>query len=144
MQLQTTNHCMSAVCNSTRESEARRRKVHALKLLLSIISKSVPFWRSSLGSVVLLRRFVVPSLMSCLITDNTAFFRLVLQIYTVLWENFKDQLATELGTHIYYTTLHPVSASVINNATANIQHTYNIQDALNHWCDNLTIEPLLL
>jgi hypothetical protein len=87
---------MYVLC-STRESEARRRKVHALKLLLNIIGKSVPFWRSSLGTVVLLRRFICPSLMACLITDNTAFFRLVLQIYTLLWENFKDQLAIELG-----------------------------------------------
>ena len=81
-----------------RDSETLRRKQHALRLLLNVLHHSHYYFRSHLSSSLLLRRFVMTSLMTAAVTDNMAIFRLVLQAFSLVSERYKSEVMIELGT----------------------------------------------
>ena len=81
-----------------RDSETLRRKQHALRLLLNVLHHSRFYFRSHLSASLLLRRFVMTSLMSASVTDNMAIFRLVLQAFSLVSERYKSEVMIELGT----------------------------------------------
>ena len=81
-----------------RDSETLRRKQHSLRLLLNVLHHSRYYFRSHLSSSLLLRRFVMTSLMTASVTDNMAIFRLVLQAFSLVAERYKSEVMIELGT----------------------------------------------
>ena len=81
-----------------RDSETLRRKQHALRLLLNVLHHSHYYFRTHLSSSLLLRRFVMTSLMTASVTDNMPIFRLVLQAFSLVSERYKSEVMIELGT----------------------------------------------
>ena len=81
-----------------RDSETLRRKQHALRLLLNVLHHSHYYFRFHLSSSLLLRRFIMTSLMTAAVTDNMAIFRLVLQAFSLVSERYKSEVMIELGT----------------------------------------------
>lgn len=80
-----------------RKSERVKRRAQALAILLDIVQKSGFLFRSNLTGTMLLRNFIVPSLMTCCVTDVPSIFRTVIQIFVLLWDNLKAELMIELG-----------------------------------------------
>ena len=83
-----------------RDSETLRRKQQALRLLLNVVHHSRSYFRLHLSSSLLLRRFVMPSLMTATVTDNMPIFRLILQLLSLLHERYQSEAMIELGAFL--------------------------------------------
>eukprot|EP00474_Spongospora_subterranea_P004651 CRZ05109.1 hypothetical protein [Spongospora subterranea] len=80
------------------KSESIMRKIHALTLILRIISHSSAVeLMTPRGPLLILRRFVCVSLLESCATVVPAIFKLVLSLFTELWQRYKHLLKTELG-----------------------------------------------
>ena len=75
-------------------------QVRGLRVLLQLLQCAPSVFRCSRGGVMLLRRFVCPSLLTACITDVPAVFRLVLSVFLHLYDEYRAHLLIELGTLI--------------------------------------------
>jgi Sec7 domain/Mon2/Sec7/BIG1-like, HUS domain/FYVE zinc finger len=95
-----------------KKSEKVKRKGHALMQLYHVLKVSGPFFNG--GSTVpapgvpltpqeiVLRRFICSSLVSCCVTDMLEYFRMLLQIFVLLWTRFRHLLMMELRVFLDY------------------------------------------
>jgi hypothetical protein len=80
-----------------RKSEALKRRLHALTLLLHVVRTCGSFFRSTPGTIMLLRRFVMTSLIQVLKTPHSATWRVALQIFSALRSSCEDLIMIEQG-----------------------------------------------
>jgi hypothetical protein len=80
-------------------SEAAKRRVHALNLLLHVLQRSEGFFKSNKACIGVLRRVVVPAVVQCCGChwEAPAVFRAALQVFVHLFQVFHDELVLELG-----------------------------------------------
>lgn len=80
------------------KSESIMRKIHALTLILRIVSHpSAVSLFTSRSPLLILRRFVCVSLLESCVTVVPAIFKLVLALFSELWGRYRHLLKTELG-----------------------------------------------
>jgi len=93
------------------KSETLKRKTHALRLVFYVLHHGVYFFRSTPGGEMLVRRFVCPALMSCCVTDSNLLWRLLLQTFTVLYDQYRSILLIELGVFFDHICLNLLESS---------------------------------
>ena len=115
-----------------RKSEIVKRKIRGLRLLLHLLQRVPHAYRSTRGGVMLLRRFVCPSLLTACITDVPVVFRLVLSIFRYLYDaSYRQHLLIELGTLVDMMFL-----PLLESTHCTIQQKRDIVDSLAHCCAN--------
>lgn len=93
------------------KSEAIKRKAHSLRLLLHLLQRSGYYFRFTTSSLFLLRRCVVPNLLVAAVTELPAVQRVLLQLFTLLWEHYRPYLLMELGVMIDSMFFHQLLSS---------------------------------
>ena len=113
-----------------RKSEIVKRKVRGLRLLLHLLQHVPHAYRCTRGGVMLLRRFVCPSLLTACITDVPVVFRLVLTIFRYLYDaTYRCHLLIELGTLVDMMFL-----PLLESTHCTIQQKRDIVDTIAHCC----------
>ena len=113
-----------------RKSECVKRKVRGLRLLLHLLQRVPHAYRCTRGGVMLLRRFVCPSLLTACITDVPVVFRLVLTIFRLLYHaTYRCHLLIELGTLVDMMFL-----PLLESTHCTIQQKRDIVDTIAHCC----------
>jgi len=131
------------------KSEQIKRKTHALRLLFYILHHGVHFFRATPGGQLLVRRFLCPALMSVCVTDSALLWRLLLQTFTVLYEQYRSFLMIELGAwfdHVLLPLLESPWASfelkkdildmwqhILSRPEALVQLFYNYDNSHKNW-----------
>ena len=113
-----------------RKSEIVKRKVRGLRLLLHLLQHVPHAYRCTRGGVMLLRRFVCPSLLTACITDVPIVFRLVLTIFRHLYDAaYRCHLLIELGALVDMMFL-----PLLESTHCTIQQKRDIVDTIAHCC----------
>ena len=113
-----------------KKSEIVKRKVRGLRLLLHLLQRAPHAYRCTRSGVMLLRRFVCPSLLTACITDVPVVFRLVLTIFRHLYDAaYRCHLLIELGTLVDMMFL-----PLLESTHCTIQQKRDIVDTIAHCC----------
>ena len=81
----------------SKKSETLKRKHHALNILMHLSQHSGSFFSATAGNILLLRRFILPTLIRALRVDYHPIIDAVLQIFIVLHEKFEEFIMIEQG-----------------------------------------------
>jgi hypothetical protein len=85
---------------NNKKSEGVKRKNHAVKLLQHIIEHASNYFKSTYSSMLLLRRFIVPAVMNCFVSESSAILQGLLRIFSRLFDSYKSQLFVEIGVMV--------------------------------------------
>jgi len=110
-----------------RKSECLKRKTHALNLILYLLQHSDGFLRSNRATIAILRRFVVPCVIICGISDVHHIFRASLQIFVTLFQVYRGEVLAELGEFMNLVLLR-----VVTSPYSSLEQRKDALDSLAH------------